>query len=226
MKRIILLFFCFSCVYAAYSQSFMIDQIVGIVGSKPIKQSDVDGLYNQMRAMGYPARGDMKCDLFERLLQQKLLMNQAEVDSLEVEDSAVEMDLNRRLDYYIQQTGSLEAIEEYFKKSIYEIKDDLRKSLYEQKMADRMQYTITENVKITPSEVRSFFNKIPKDSIPLINGQAEVAQIVMYPPYSDEIISDVRQKLLDYRKRVIDGESFRTLAVLYSEDQASALNGG
>ena len=225
MKKIIILFICFCGVYAN-AQPYMLDQVVAIVGSKPIKQSDIESQYLQMRMQGYPVRGDMKCEMFEQLLTQKLLMNQAEVDSLEVENSSVEMDLNRRLDYYIQQIGSQEKLEDYFKKSIYEIKDDLRKSLFEQKMADRMQYTITENVKITPSEVRTFFNKIPKDSIPLINGQAEVAQIVMYPPYSEEAISAVRQNLLDLRKRVIDGESFRTLAVLYSEEPGAARLGG
>jgi peptidyl-prolyl cis-trans isomerase SurA len=97
---------------------------------------------------------------------------------------------------------------------------------YDQKLSDKMQYNITENVKITPSEVRSFYNKLPKDSIPLINGQAEVAQIIMYPPYSEEAITEVRQKLLDLRRRVINGESFRTLAVLYSEEPGAVRTGG
>ncbi len=225
MKRIIILFFCFYSM-CAYAQPYMLDQIVAIVGSKHIKQSDVEGRYLQYRAQGYPIQGDMKCIIFEELLTEKLLLNQAEVDSLTVEPSEVEMELNRRLSDFIQKIGSQERLEEYFHKSIYEIKDDLRASLNEQLMAQKMQRNIVENVKITPSEVRSFYNKIPKDSIPLINGQAEIAQIVMYPPYSEEVISDVRQKLLDLRKRVINGENFRTLAVLYSEEPGAARTGG
>ncbi|MDR1155944.1 MAG: peptidylprolyl isomerase [Bacteroidales bacterium] len=224
-KIIIVLLICFYGV-CANAQPYMLDQIVAIVGSKPIKQSDVENRYLQYRAQGYSLQGDMKCGMFEELLTEKLLMNQAEVDSLVVEPSEVEMDLNRRLEMFIRQVGSQEKLEDYFKKSIYEIKDDLRNSLYEQLLAQKMQHNITENVKITPSEVRSFYIKIPKDSVPLINGQAEVAQIVVYPPYSDEAISEVRQRLLDLRERVINGESFRTMAVMYSEDLGTARNGG
>ena len=224
MKKIVILLICFYgvCVHA---QPYMLDQIVAIVGSKHIKQSDVESAYMTYRMQGNPVRGDVKCMMFEELLTNKLLINQAEVDSLVVEPSEVEMDLNRRLDYFINQAGSQKALEDWFKKSIYEIKDDQRKALLEQKLANKMQGTIIENVKITPSEVRSFFNRIPKDSIPLINGQVEVAQIVMYPPYSEETISGVRQELLELRKRVIEGEKFNMLAVLYSECP-SAIKGG
>jgi len=216
MRRI--LFFLFFLYGASVSaQSFMIDQIVAFVGSKAIKQSDVENAYLLARASGYTMRGDMKCSMFEDLLIQKLLVNQAEVDSLIVEPSEVELDLNRRMEHFLNVVGSQEKLEEHFNKSIFEIKDDLRVTLHEQKLAGRMQHNITENVKITPSEVRSFFNRMHRDSVPIINGQAQVAQIVMYPPYSDESISDVRQRLLEYRRRVIDGENFRTLAVLYSE---------
>jgi len=225
MKKIIIFLICFYgvCVHA---QPYMLDQIVAIVGGKPIRQSDVESAYMEARTMGYLSRGDMKCEMFEQLLTRKLLMNQAEVDSLVVEPSEVELDLNRRLDYFIQQIGSQEALENYFKKSIYELRDDLRKTLYDEKLANRMQQEITKEIKITPSEVRSFFNRLHRDSIPLINGQAEVAQIVMYPPYSDEAISDVRERLLELRRRIVAGESFRTLAVLYSEEPGAAIKGG
>jgi len=226
MKKIVILLICLYGV-CAHAQPYMLDQIVAIVGGKPVKQSDVESAYMDARSMGYLSKGDMKCEMFEQLLIRKLMMNQAEVDSLVVEPSEVELDLNRRLDYYIQYIGSLEEMENYFKKSIYEMKDDLRKRMFDEKLADKMQHEITSNVKITPSEVRSFYNRLPKDSIPLINGQAEVAQIVMYPPYSDEAISDVREKLLDMRRRIVAGESsFRAQAVLYSEDPGTSVNGG
>jgi len=210
----------------AQAQPYMLDQIVAIVGSKVIKLSDVEGGYMEWRRQGNPMRGDVKCNIFEELLTQKLLINQAEVDSLVVEPSEVDLDLNRRMDYYIQYFGSQQVIEDYFKKSIYEVKDDLRPTISDQKLANKMQQNIIENAKITPSEVRSFFNRIPKDSIPLITGQVEVAQIVMYPPYNDEAISNVRQRLLELRGRIIAGESFKMLAVIYSEDPSAVSNGG
>jgi peptidyl-prolyl cis-trans isomerase SurA len=225
MKKIIILLICFYGVYAN-AQPYMLDQIVAIVGSKPIKQSDVEGRYLTYRVEGGPIYGDMKCIMFEELLTEKLLMNQAEVDSLVVEPSEVEMDLNRRLDYLLMQAGSQEVVEDYYKKSIYEIKDDFRKTLGDQMLAGKMRQNIIEDVKITPSEVRSYYNKLHRDSIPPIQGQAEVAQILMYPPYSEEAISEVRQKLLDLRRRIIDGESFSVLARLYSEEPGAANTGG
>ena len=224
MKKIIIILFCFYGVFVN-AQPYMLDQIVAIVGNKHIKQSDVEYLYRESRIRGYLAPGDMKCSMFEELLIQKLMMNQAEVDSLVVEPSEVERDLERRLDYYYQFVDSPEELERHFKKSIYEIRDDLRKDLHDQILAQKMQQKITEDIKITPSEVRSFFNRMHKDSIPLINGQAEVAQIVMYPPYSEEAISEVRQNLLNLRREIIEGKSFRTLAVLYSECPSSVEGG-
>ena len=224
MKKIIILLICFYGVNAQ-AQSYIIDKIVAIVGSKPIKQSDVENGYLEYRRQGQPVRGDVKCDIFENLLTQKLLMNQAEVDSLVVEPSEVEMELNRKLDFLVSPEAQKE-FENYWKKSIYEIKEDFRKSLYEMLMAKKMQDEIIQNVKITPSEVRSFFNRLHKDSIPYINGQMKVAQITMYPPYSDEAISEVRDKLLELRRQVVAGERpFRTLAVMYSECP-SAKQGG
>ncbi|MDR1673105.1 MAG: peptidylprolyl isomerase [Bacteroidales bacterium] len=220
----VLLLLC-ACVFTAQAQSYVIDQIVAIVGSKPVKLSDVENRYLQMRMQGMPVRGDMKCSIFEQILTEKLLVNQAEVDSLIVEASKVEAELNIR---WAEMVGSAsdKDIEEHFKKSVYEIKEDFRENLHEQLLAQEMQRKILEDLKVTPSEVQSFFNKLHKDSIPLINGQAEVAQIFIYPPYSDEAISEVRQKLLDLRRRVLSGENFRTLAVLYSEDPTAARLGG
>ena len=225
MKKIFLLsFFCY-CSHVA-AQPFILDRIVGIVGSQPIKQSDVEAYYLNVRLHGMPMRGDMKCSLFEDLLTQKLLMNQAEVDSLVVEASELELDLSRRMDHYINIIGgSQEALEDHFNKSIFDIRDDLRKTLHDQLLAQKMRDEITRNVRITPSEVRSFFNRIHRDSIPLINGQVQVAQIAVYPPYGAEAINEVRRNLLEMRRRIIDGDRFATLAVLYSECPSSAQGG-
>ena len=225
MKKVITFLICFYGMYA-HAQPYMLDQIVAIVGSKAIKQSDIEDEYRNRRMQGYPVQGDMKCEIFEYFLTQKLLINQAEVDSLVVEPNEVEMMLNRNFDYLAQRGFSIEDIEKQYKKSIYEMKEDLRKTIYDQKLAEKMQNNIVENVKMTPSEVRSFFNRIPKDSIPFINGQNQVAQIVIYPPYSDEAISDVRQRLLELRGRIINGESFTAMARLYSEEPDATRTGG
>ena len=225
MKKITVFFFVICCGFLANAQPFMLDRIVGVVGSQPVKQSDVEHYYMQIRLQGVPMHGDMKCGLFEDLLTQKLLMNQAEVDSLVVEPSEVELDMNRRMDYFLNAVGSQEALEEHFNKSIFDIRDDLRNTLQEQLLAQKMRQEITQNVRITPSEVRSFYNRMHRDSIPLINGQAQVAQIVVYPPYSAESVSEVRQSLLDMRRRIIDGDRFATLARLYSECPSSMQGG-
>ena len=225
MKKIIVLFICFYGVYAN-AQPFMLDQITGIVGGKAFKQSDVEERYKNYRIQGIPMQGDMKCMIFEELLTEKLLINQAEVDSLVVEPSEVEMALDRTFDYYQRMGYSIEDIERQYNKSIFEIKADMRPDFYNQKLAEKMKYSITDNVTITPSEVRSFYNKLHRDSIPLIQGQAEVAQIAIYPPYNDEAISEVRQRLLELRGRIINGERFSALATLYSEDPMAARDGG
>ncbi|MDR0714803.1 MAG: peptidylprolyl isomerase [Bacteroidales bacterium] len=224
--RCLFILLCCSGGVNLQAQSFIVDRIIAIVGNKPIKQSDVEGMYLQYRMQGMPMSGDMKCNIFEELLTQKLLANQAEVDSLEVDPSKVETSLNRRWEVLVGQAGTEKELEKYFKKSVYDIKDDLRKSLYEQELSFNMQAEILKDIKVTPSEVKDYFYRLNRDSIPLINGQAEIAQIVMYPPYSDETISELRQRLLDLRKRVISGESFRTLAVLYSEEPGSSRTGG
>ncbi|MDR0814570.1 MAG: peptidylprolyl isomerase [Bacteroidales bacterium] len=225
LKYLLFIPLCFVAL-SVQSQSYIIDQMVAIVGNKSIKQSDIEGMYLQYRMQGAPMRDDMKCSIFEELLTQKLLASQAEVDSLTVDPSKVESTLSRRWVQMVGQAGDEQELEKYFKKSIFDIKDDLRKALYEQELSNNMQEEILKDIKVTPSEVRAYYNKLSKDSIPLINGQAEIAQIVVYPPYSDEVISEIRQKLLDLRKRIINGESFRTLAVLYSEEPAASRTGG
>ncbi|MDR2848267.1 MAG: peptidylprolyl isomerase [Bacteroidales bacterium] len=225
LKYLLFLPLCFIAL-TVQSQAYLIDQVVAIVGNKSIKLSDIEGMYLQYRAQGAPMRDNMKCSIFEELLTQKLLASQAEVDSLTVESSKIESELSRRWGALVGQAGNEQELEKYFKKSVYEIKDDLRKGLYEQLLANNMQEEILKDIKVTPSEVKAYYNKLSKDSIPLINGQVEIAQIVIYPPYSDEVISELRQKLLDLRKRIINGESFRTLAVLYSEEPGASRTGG
>jgi peptidyl-prolyl cis-trans isomerase SurA len=209
------------CVLGQQNQ--MVDKIVAVVGGSIVLQSDIEQQILQLRTQRIPFE---KCEIFENFLVQKLLVNQAKVDSIDVSDANVELQLNNRIDYFIEQAGSKEKLEEYYNRSLFQIKEDMRVPLKEQMVMQRMQSEITGNTKITPSEVSEFFNSLAPDSIPLVNTQIEYKQIVVNPPFAEKSIYDVKKKLLDLRKRILDGEKFSTLAVLYSEDPGSAKSGG
>ncbi|MCF8229084.1 MAG: peptidylprolyl isomerase [Bacteroidales bacterium] len=210
------------------AQEEIVDEISAIVGNNIILKSEIEAQYFQYR-MQEGIKGSettVKCSMMEDFLYQKLLLNQAEVDSIEVSDSEVELSMDQRLRYFISQFGSEEKLEEFYDKSILEIKEEMRELVREQMMVEEVQRNITTDVSITPSEVRSFYRKLPEDSIPYINAQVEVAQIVKYPPVSIEQKLLIKEKLKNIRERIISGESFKALAILYSEDPGSAKKGG
>ncbi len=201
----------------------IIDRIVAVVGGNEILQSDIESQYLQLLADKQPAD---KCDIFESLLTQKLVLNQAQIDSVEVNDVTVELQLENRLKYFIKQIGSKEKLEAYFKKSYFQIKEDMREPMKEQLIMQKMQDQITGDVKTTPSEVAEYYNSLNKDSVPVIKAQVEYLEIAIYPPYTAQSIYEIKQELLALRKRILEGEKFSTLAYLYSDDAASARNGG
>jgi peptidyl-prolyl cis-trans isomerase SurA len=208
------------------AQQKIIDRIVATVGNEIILQSDIENMYRQMLGQGMTSQGDMKCEILEDLLASKLMLNQAKIDSIEIGASQVEMELNSRLQKFIDQIGSQEKLEAYYDKSIQQIKADFRDLIKDQMLTQEMQKKIAEDITTTPSEIKSFYRKIPKDSLPVIPSQIEYRQLVRDPPYSEESKLAIRQKLLDLRKRVLNGEDFATLAILYSEDPGSASKGG
>lgn len=211
-------------VFQLSAQQIIADKIVGVVGKNQILYSEVEEQYNQMLAQA-PGSAPTKCSIFEDLLSQKLLVNQAEVDSLLVDEVQVEMELNDRIDYFVSQIGSEEKLIEYFGKSILEIKEDFREPIRDQMLMSMMRREITSSMSITPAEVKAYYKSLPEDSIPFINAEVEIAQMVVYPRTSDESDYLVKEKLLRIRERIIDGENFATLAVLYSEGP-SAPRGG
>ncbi len=209
-------------------QGIVIDQVVAIIGANVILHSDVEAQYIQYR-MQEGAKGSattIKCSILENMLYQKLLLNQAELDSVEVSDVQVEGEMDRRLRHYISMFGSPEKFEEFYKKSILQFKEDLREQVKELMMVESVQQTITADVKVTPSEVRAFFKEIPNDSLPFLNSEFQLAQIVIMPPINKDEEERVITKLTELRDRILKGESFATLAILYSEDPGSAKNGG
>ncbi len=208
------------------SGQVVLERVIGVVGSHVILQSEMEQQISQMKAQGSKMGPDTRCEVYESLLMQGLLLNQAKVDSVEVSESTVDQQLDSRLKYFISMIGSKEKLEEYFNKSLPEIKQDLRTSVRDQLVTQKMQGKISGDVKITPTEISHYYKTLPKDSIPFVNSQVEVRQIVLYPSYNDEAIFLVKETLLELRKRINDGEKFSTLAKLYSEDPMSARNGG
>jgi peptidyl-prolyl cis-trans isomerase SurA len=227
MHRLISLVFIFSFLQPVelLCQEKIIDQIVAVIGDKKVLLSDIEKQYQQLVAQGIKVTDDLRCRIFEELLSQKLLLNQAEVDSIEVTDVETELQLDQRLKFFINQVGSEENLVGYFNKSILEIKEDLRDAIRDQILVERMRSEILGSISVTPSEVKSFYRSLPEDSIPYVNSELEIDQIVLYPSTSEEAIYEVREKLLDIRERIINGERFATLAVLYSEGP-SAPKGG
>jgi peptidyl-prolyl cis-trans isomerase SurA len=214
------------CMQNLSGQLKIIDEVVAVVGDKRILYSDVEQNYLQMKAQGEKLDESAKCNLLENLLIMKLLLNQSEIDSLEVTNSQVDGELESRMKYFINAMGSEEKLEDYFKKSTLEIKEDLREEIREQLLTNKMRAKITEGITVTPSEVRSYYKSIPTDSLPYINAQIEFNQILIHPRSNEQAIISVREKLLSIRERIMNGESFATLAVIYSEDPGSAVKGG
>jgi len=210
-------------VIASFGQQPVIDKVIGVVGKYPILLSD---LQNAMIEREKQEAGFDKCKAFEMLVFQKLLIAQADRDSVVVSDAEVDQELNQRMLYYIQQFGSEEKLEEFYGKRTNVIKDELRSDVQEQLVAQKMQGKITGDVKLTPSEVRLFYNSIPQDSLPLINSEVELEQIVKRPTFSAEARKLVKDQLEELRTRVLKGEKMSTLAVLYSKDPGSAGKGG
>lgn len=214
-------------VFSANAQDNMVDKVIAVVGNQVVLKSDVESRFLSFQAQGYTSGSvDLKTEIFEDLLIQQLMIAQAQVDSIEVTEQEVEDQLERKMEMYIQRIGSKEKLEQYFNKSIIDMKNDLRDDTREERIKEKMQAEITKNIHITPAEVREFYKSIPQDSLPTIPGELQIQQLVKYPKISDNEKDRIRNKLRGYRERVLNGDSFATIAVLYSEDPGSAQKGG
>ncbi|MEO6883931.1 MAG: peptidylprolyl isomerase [Bacteroidia bacterium] len=220
----------FSTIFAAKAQNSLkpqdVDKIIGIVGKGIVLQSEVETQYLQLVAQSASVTPTTRCKIFEDLLYQKLLLNQAEKDSLTVSDEQVDAELTKRMDYYISQFGSQEKFEAFYGKSVDEYKADLKDKIRDLLLEQQQQSKITADISVSPLDVRDYFNTIPKDSIPFINAQVEIGQIVKKPNITSAEKKVAFDKITELRKRVLSGEDFSTLAVLYSDDPGSSKNGG
>src|SRR5829696_1737864 len=163
----------------AFSQPAVIDEVAAVVGNHIVKKSDIEKQYLQYLSQGNTETGGLRCAIIENLLLQKLLVQQAAIDSVDVSDAQVESELDKRIRYFVKQIGSEQALEDYYNEPIAKIKEDFRKMVKEQLLVQTMQSKITKDVSSTPSDVRNFFNAIPPDSLPYMNAELEVAHLVL-----------------------------------------------
>lgn len=229
MKRFFAIILLISCFLPSQAQEpQIIDRVVAVVGQNIILQSDIEAQYLQFRLQGgiKGSASSIRCEILEDLMFQKLMLNQAEMDSINVTDEQVDSEVDRLISYFISQLGSQENLEKYYKKNMQEIRTELRRMRKDQMLVEQVQQSILANVEVTPAEVRKIYNEIPEDSIPWVNSKYEIAQLVKKPPITLDEKLEVKDRLYKMRKRILDGERFSTLALLYSEDPGSARKGG
>lgn len=224
MKRIF-------CIVFLFINHFLIAQvtvenIVAIVGNNIILKSDFEQQILQYQAQGLEVDSSMRIQVLEDLLFQKLMLHKAEIDSIEVTENDVFNEIDSRLNTFISQLGSEDQLEEYFDKKIYEIKEEMYEPIENSLIIQRVRFEITSSVDVTPKEVQNYFLNFDPDSLPIVNETIEVAHILKHPPASASAIKETENKLEKLKERVLKGESFATLAILYSEDPGSSRNGG
>lgn len=204
-----------------------IDEVVWVVGDEAILRSDIEMARMQAEQEGVKWEGDPDCRIPEQLAVQKLFLNQAALDSIEVTESEIMQGVDQQINAWIQMVGSKEKLEEYRKQSVAEMRSDLHDEFKNRELIQRMRRKLVENVKVTPADVREYFRDLPLDSVPMVPTTVEVQIITMQPRIPIEEINRVKDRLRDFTERVQTGRtSFATLARLYSEDSGSGAQGG
>ncbi|SFF23630.1 peptidylprolyl isomerase [Thermoflexibacter ruber] len=208
------------------AQNVVIDKIVGRVNNEIILKSDLEKMYQQVLEQEKNLPPNIYCYLLQQLIVNKVLVAKAEIDSVEVDNGRVELELDRRMDYFIGQFGDKEKLEKTLGKTTSMLKEELRDQIKEQLTVQTMRKKITDEAKITPRQVKKFFAEIPKDSLPFLPAEVEVGQIVRFPKVSKSEKDKAKAQLLDFKKQILNGVDFEELASKYSEDLGSAGRGG
>ena len=225
--RKIFFFFSLAITLVAHAQNNTIDEVIWVVGDEAILKSDVENARIDAQSQGQTFEGDPYCVIPEQLAIQKLFLHQAAIDSVEVGDADVFRQVDQRINYYIQNIGSREKMEEYFGKTTTQIREQLFEMVKNDEMVRQVRADLIKDVKVTPAQVRRYFKDLPEDSLPFIPTKVECQIVVRQPKISQEEIDRVKNELRDYTERVNSGTtSFSTLARLYSEDPVSARQGG
>ncbi len=212
---------------AAGPKKNVVDEVVWIVGDQAIFRSDVEELYQQLRSEGEVISGDPYCVLPERIAVEKLYLHQAKIDTIEAPESRVHAMVEQRINFFISQLGSKEKVEEYFRKPIPMLRESLLEVTRNGAIVQQVQQNLTKDVKATPNDVRKYFDSLDPDSVPYVPMQVEVQIVSLNPNIPRQEIDDVKARLRDFADRVNRGDAdFSTLAIMYSEDPGSAMQGG
>ena len=228
----VILFLCALCApLSLFAQNdsieAIVDEVIWVVGDEAILKSDVEAMRLQSEQEGVRWTRDPDCAIPEQIAVQKLFLNQAITDSVEVTEAEITQGVEQYLERMISMIGSREKLEEYQKKSMSQIRADLRETYRENQLVQGMQHKLTKDITVSPAEVRRYFQNMPQDSIPFVPTEVEVQIITQTPRIEQEEINRVKEELRDYTDRINKGESsFQTLARLYSEDPGTARRGG
>lgn len=205
----------------------VVDEVIWVVGDEAILKSDVEVTRLQAEAEGIKCSGDPDCSIPEQIAVQKLFLHQAAIDSIEVSESEVMQGIDQQINYWVSMIGSREKLEEYRKQSITQMRQQMHDDFKNKQLIDKMKQELVKDIKVSPAQVRKYFNNLPTDSIPFVPTEVEVEILTMQPRIPMEEINRVKNELRDFTDRVNKGEtSFATLARLYSEDPGSARMGG
>jgi peptidyl-prolyl cis-trans isomerase SurA len=225
IKTIVLTLILTSFSYTSKAQ--VVDKIVAQVGDEIVLLSDIQSQKIQMISEGMNVSNTTDCQILEEMLYQKLLINQAQIDSIDVPDDMVNAEMEQRIRYFEEQIGGRDKLEEFYGKSVAQIKAEFFGLIKKRILAEKMEEKITENLIVTPSDVKAFYNSLPKDSIPYINSKISVAHIVKYPAILDADKAKAKTKLEMYREDIVAGKKkFQTIAISYSDDPGSSIKGG
>lgn len=213
--------------FAANAQNNIAEEVAWMIGDQPIYKSEIEETYREMLYDRTPINGDPYCVVPENLAIEKLFLHQADMDTVEIPASQVNSAVDQRINFFITNLGSKEKVEEYFRKPMPEFREQMIEAMRNQYRIQEVQRSLTRNIKVTPNEVRKFFNTLPDDSIPFVPLQVEVQIISLNPVIPREEVENVKARLRDFSDRITKGESdFSTLAILYSEDPGSQPYGG
>ncbi|MDE6038508.1 MAG: peptidylprolyl isomerase [Paramuribaculum sp.] len=212
---------------ASSAQNNIAEEVAWVVGDQPIWKSDIEEQYNNMQYEKVDLHGDPYCLIPEQIAIEKLYLHQADIDTITVPDASVMSEVDARINFYISQLGSREKMEQYFRKSMPEMREQMVDMVRNSYRVRSVQQKLTENVKATPADVRRYFDRLPSDSIPFVPMQVQVQILTLNPVIPRQEIEDVKARLRDMADKITRGESeFSTMAILYSEDKESALRGG
>lgn len=210
----------------ADNKNNVIEEVAWMIGDEPIYKSEIEKAYQEMLSDRTPIQGDPYCIIPEQIAVERLFLHQADIDTVEVQESLVQMQLESQMNYLINNLGSREKVEQYFGKPMTEIREYYATNMRNRSRVQQVRNDLTKNLKVTPSDVRRYFDKLPADSVPFVPLQVEVQILTLNPVIPRQEIDDVKARLRDYADRVNRGESeFSTLAILYSEDGSSVRGG-